>query len=180
MYRDFQARLARIQEPLKRRLKDNTIELAGVPVDTIRISYKKNDEGDITSRIIEKATVDQIIWPPLKNIPFRRLGKDGEKGYKITSLVESATDEKTAEIYKIVCTHGSKIDVGDILVRVFLDDEMDEPIVLVLKVAEVTGDFGTYMLINQQCKCVLETEDFDQKTLDIIGKMAERRLNVNF
>ena len=102
MYRDFQARLARIQEPLKRRLKDNTIELAGVPVDTIRISYKKNDEGDITSRIIEKATVDQIIWPPLKNIPFRRLGKNGENGYKITSLVESATDEKTAEIYKII------------------------------------------------------------------------------
>ena len=107
-------------------------------------------------------------------------GKDGENGYKITSLVESATDEKTAEIYKVGCTHNSMINVGDVLIRVFIDDDMKEPIVLALKVSEITGDFGTYMLINQQCICALETEDFDKKTLDIIGKMAERRLNLNF
>lgn len=177
--RDFQNRLAARQELIKRRIKDNNIELAGHPTDCIRIQYKKNDEGDITSRVISKATVESVIFPPLKDVPYRKISCDGSGSYKITSLVDSYNEEAT-ERYSLSFPKASDLNVGDLIVRVFLDPDVAEPIILVMKISEILGTFGHLMLLGQKCNCVLTTEDIPEKTLQVIGEMAKRRLAIGF
>lgn len=179
MYRDFQSRLAMKQEIIKRKIKDNNIELAANPTDCIRIQYTKDKDGDILSRQISKATVESIIWPALKDIPIRKLSNDGSGKYRITSLVDVANDEQNQN-FNLIFPHSSDLNVGDIIVRIFIDPDVKEPIILVVKITELLGEFGQMMLIGEKCNCVLETDTLPDKVVNIIGEMAERRLHINF
>lgn len=179
MYRDFQSRLAMKQEIIKRKVKDNLIEMASNPTDCIRIKYVKDKDGDVQSRIIEKATIEQIIWPALKDIPIRKLSTDSNGKYKITSLVNIANDEQNTN-FSLIFPHSSGLNVGDIIVRIFIDPDVREPIVLVVKISELLGEFGQMMLIGEKCNCVLETDTLPEKVVNVIGEMAKRRLSINF
>ena len=167
------------QERQKRRLTDNLIELAGNPTDCIRIHYKYNDEGDIESRIIENATVESVIFPPLKDVPYRKLTKE-KNSYKITSLVNIAAEGEASEKFTLTFTHASGLSVGDLIVRVFLDPDVEKPIILVLMVKEVLGTFGHQMLLTTKCNATLDMETLPEETEQVIGQMAERRLHIRF
>ena len=175
---------------IKRKILDNQVELAGNPTDVIRIQFKKNDEGDIESRIVSKADVINVIFPPLKEIPIRKIHKKKSDGYisedvgsyEITSLVGIASEDDTnyQEKFKLYFPHNIDLNIGDYLIRVFLDPDVKDPIILVLKVSEVLGTFTHSMLLWETCICTLDVEDIPPKLSNVIGSMAERRLHINF
>lgn len=186
MVRDFQSRLALKQEIMKRKILDNQIELAGNPTDCIRITCTRNDEGDITNRVISKATVDSIIWPPLKELPIRKIHKNkdttgqGKVSYQITSLVGMAEEGQNESMFKLYFPHNADLNVDDMIVRVFIDPDVEDPIILVVKIVEVLGTFGQMMLLSESANCALDTEDIPEKLANVIGEMAERRLHIKF
>lgn len=180
MNRTFQSRLAAKHGLIKRKILDNDIELAGHPTDCIRIHFKDNDEGDHNAWEVEEATIDSIIFPPLQDIPYRKISCDGSGKYQITSLAGAAEEGVSSEKFKLTFTHKSDIKTGDFIVRVFVDPDVSEPIILALKVTELLGTFGHLMLESQSCLCNLEMERFPTEVSQVIGEMAERRLHIKF
>lgn len=180
MKRTWQARLQMKHDIIKRKCMDNLIEHEGNPTDCIRIRVKKNDEGDITDRVIEKADIVHIVFPPLKDVPYRRLYKNERtKKLEITSL--PATGEPEAnEDFTIIAPHKEFLLNHDLIIRVMLDPDIETPIILALEITEPLGTFGGSMLIQSKFKCCLYNETLSEQTLDIIAEMAKRRLNLNF
>lgn len=177
--RTWQARLAMKQDIIRRKIQDNSISNAGVPIDCIRIKLKKNDEGDIVSRIIEKADVVSIVFPPLKDIPYRRLAGDLEHGYTLTSLVNSAAEDQ-AQNYEIYAPHNEVLTEDDLIIRIFQDPDTPMPIIVCLQVLEPLGTFGGAMLIGSKYKTNLYNENLNAETLHTIAEMAKRRLSLKF
>lgn len=178
--RNWQTRLAMKQDRLKRRIIDLQIEHEGAPTDCLRIRLKKDDEGDIQTRIIERADVIPVIFPPLTDVPYRRLGPTLDGGWEITSLPDSAGDE-AKKFYEVIVPHYAFLRPDDIIIRVMLDDDApDHPIILALQVLESLGDFGGSMLIKSKYKTNLYNEELSPKTLSLIATMAERRLKLGY
>lgn len=188
MVRDFQSRLSMKHDIIKRKVLDNQISLAGNPTDCIRIHVEKNDEGDKLSTIVKQADVISVVWPSLKDVPIRKIHKNNPDGYvnesignyTITSLVNIAGEGQNEQMFKLFFPHGADLNVDDLIVRVFIDPDVDYPIVIVVKVAEILGTFGQMMLISQSATCTLDAEDMPKELQNIIGEMAERRLHLQF
>lgn len=178
--RTYQDRLAMVHDNIKRKVADLQISHTGSAIDCIRMTLKKNDEGDITSRIIEKADVVSIIFPPLKDVPYRRLSKDPKGRLQLTSLVDAFSDEAKAN-YVIVAPHNDILMPDDLLIRIMQDhDTPDRPIILCLQVVESLGTFGGSMIIMSKYNTVLYNETLDENTLQIIVEMAKRRLHLKY
>ena len=109
MVRDFQKRLSIKHGIITRKILDNNIELEGTPQDCIRIRYKKTKDGDTEAWELLMADIQSIYFPPLDEVPFRKLKDNGEGKYKITSLVDSYSDENVDK-YKLIFTHTSDLD----------------------------------------------------------------------
>jgi len=182
-YRDFQARLGVIHDPMRRKLLDNTIGLIGTPTDCIRITVKKNDEGDKLSSKVEKADIVNIVFPPMIDVPYRYIKKTNAVGdrdaYQITSLVAATTDEEQKS-YEVSAPHGVSLDVGDLICRVFMDNEQTIPIVLVLEITEMLGTFGSSAIISHKYKSVIPIDKLPEAVSGVIAEMAQRRLNIRF
>lgn len=177
--RTYQQRLAMIQDRMKRKLLDNLLEHEGDATDCIRLRCKKNDEGDIQTRTIESADIVSVVFPPMKDVPYRRLIQTDENGYIITSLVSSGMEEFVNN-YQIRTSHYEMIQPNDLLIRVLQDPEVKMPIIYALEVIESLGTFGGEMLIQQSFNTCLYNEKLDPETIQIIGQMAKRRLNIGF
>lgn len=180
MTRTFQSRLAAKHGIIKRKILDNDIELAGNPTDCIRIHFKDNDEGDHESWVVEEATIESIIFPPLQDVPYRKISCNGYGKYQITSPVGLVEEGVPAEKFKLVFTHKSDLKTGDFIVRIFVDPDVSEPMILVMKITELLGTFGHLMLENQSCICNFETEKFPEEVAQAIGEIATRRLHIKF
>ena len=177
--RDFQNRLSMKLEPMKRKLLDNMVSLAGSATDCIRVTPITNDEGDLDYSDVKEATIDSIIFPPLPELPFRRIFKDEKVGYAI-SQVDLASDELLSQAFELVLPYESNINVGDLIIRVFLDPNNIGPTVLVLVVRELKGVFGANMLLKTRVNCTLFTEQLRPEALEVISEMAKRRLHIRF
>lgn len=178
--RTWQQRLAMKQDRIKRKIIDLQISHEGSPTDCIRIRTTKNDEGDILSRVIELADVIPVIFPPLKDVPYRRLGKTLDGTWTLDSLVDSAEESQTQN-YEITVPHSVYLRPDDLIIRVMLDDDTpDHPMIICLQVLESLGTFGGAMLIKSKFKTNLYNGQLSQDTLDIISKMAERRLKLGY
>lgn len=177
--RTYQQRLAMIQDRMKRKLLDNLLEHEGDATDCIRIRCTKNDEGDKITSTIQSADIVSVVFPPMKDIPYRRLIQTGENGYTITSLVTSGMEEFNTN-YQIKTPHYEMIQPNDLIIRVLQDPEVKMPIVYALEVIESLGTFGGEMLIQQSFNTCLYNEKLDPETLQIIGQMSKRRLNIGF
>lgn len=176
--RDYQSRLSMKLEPMKRKLLDNLISLTGAPTDCIRVKPIQNDEGDLDYSDVKEATIDSVIFPAIREVPFRRIYKDGKTGYKI-SPIEIAGEEANTN-FELVLPYESNIDVGDLIIRVFLDPHNIGPTVLCLVVKELKGTFGENMLLKTRVNCTLFTETLRPEALAVISEMAKRRLHINF
>ena len=135
MVRDFQKRLSIKHGIITRKILDNNIELEGTPQDCIRIRYKKTKDGDTEAWELLMADIQSIYFPPLDEVPFRKLKDNGEGKYKITSLVDSYSDENVDK-YKLIFTHKSDLMNGDLIIRVFHDPDVSEPIILVFELTD--------------------------------------------
>ena len=77
MVRDFQKRLSIKHGIITRKILDNNIELEGTPQDCIRIRYKKTKDGDTEAWELLMADIQSIYFPPLDEVPFRKLKDNG-------------------------------------------------------------------------------------------------------
>ena len=165
-------------EPMKRKLMDNLVSLAGNATDCIRVSFQKNDEGDLVYSDVKEATIDSIIFPPLDEIPFRRIFNDNKTGYSISPV--TLADEDMNKHFELVIPYSSNIDVDDLIIRIFLDPNNIAPTALVLQVSELKGTFGQNMLMQTRVNCTLFPEELRPEALKVISEMAKRRLHIQF
>lgn len=178
MYRSSQSRLLTKHDKIKRKLIDNSLEWLGTLTDTLRVRYMLNKEGDIMSRIIEKADVVNITWPALKDVPTRVI--EGESGaWRINSLV-SATTTDANQNYIIYAPKNKDLRVGDMLFRVFLDDDSTKPIILGVEIVEQLSTIGQQSILQNKYNCAIYTEQLPQEMIDIIVDFAQRRMKVKF
>ena len=178
MVRDFQKRLSIKHGIITRKILDNNIELEGTPQDCIRIRYKNTKAGDTEAWELLMADIQSIYFPPLDEVPFRKLKDNGEGKYKITSLVDSYSDENVDK-YKLIFTHKSDLMNGDLIIRVFHDPDVSEPIILVFELTELLGTFGD-MLESQSANSVLCSKDIPDEIAEVVSEMAKRRLKLGF
>lgn len=177
MYRDWQSRLAEKQELLKRKLLDNGTEMAGQATDCIHIKLKRDKEGDKISHIVERADVISVVFPPLVDVPIRKIKSEFSNVWQINSLVQSSEDNN---FYELEIPFSDNVDMDDLIVRVFVDPSTKRPTILALAVTETLGTFGIQMLLKLKYKCTLYTDPLPEKLLNTISQIAERRLKLKF
>lgn len=179
--RTWQQRLAMKQDNIRRKLIDLQIEHMGAPTDAIRLRLTRNDEGDVKTTVIALADVIPVVFPPLEDIPYRRIGGNIENGFTINSLVNAAAEENK-ENYQIYVPHGVYLVPDDLIIRVMLDpiDTPNHPSIFCLQVTEALGTFGGAMIIRSKYNTTLYNQDLSSDTLAIIAKMAERRLKLGY
>lgn len=175
----YQDRLAQKLDLKRRKLIDLAISHAGSATDAIRVRLSKNDEGDIISRVIEKADVIHVVFPPMEDVPYRRLSADKNSPYEITSPVASAEDD-SKKFYEIYTTHNAVLLPDDLIIRVMQDPEVDTPIILCLQVLEPLGTFGGTMLIKHKYKTDLYNETLSKEVIDVIYEMVKRRIFLGY
>jgi hypothetical protein len=182
MYRTFQSRIATKQDNIRRKLNDNLLTWVGLACDCIRIQTYTNREGDPLQHIVKEATIENIVFPPLRDVPIRDLiDKDGQ--YTLTSLVSSVVSPDQGEdkdYYIVSAPRNSKLSVNDLLFRVFLEPEARFPSVLPLEVSEKLGTIGGNSMISNSFKVAICTQELPQKIVDVIVAMAKRRGYIKF
>ena len=174
-YVNYQARAATIQDNIRRKLIKNQASLIGIPEEIISIKTTKNRDGDIITRIVNKALTANVVFPPMTDVPIRYLKKDDHNVWSITSLI-SAFAEDNQQIYTV--TSDNTLDVDDIIVRTFLMN--DKANVVCLEVKEVLATFGGNSIISNNYKVALYTQDLPQQMVDIIVDFAKRRQQVQY
>lgn len=179
--RTWQQRLAMKQDNIRRKLIDLQIEQIGAPTDCIRLRLTRNDEGDIKTAVIALADVIPVVFPPMEDVPYRRIGGNIEDGFTVNSLVNAAAEENK-EQYQIVVPHNVYLVPDDLIIRVMLDptDTPNHPLILCLQVTEALGTFGGAMIIKSKYNTTLYNHELSKDTLEIISKMAERRLHLGY
>jgi hypothetical protein len=178
----LQAKLAIKQDNLRRKIIDNSnIRNISTPVDCIRMHTKKSYEGDDLYWDIEKTDVISAAFPALTDVPFRKIKVDEKTHlWQLTSLVNSFDEENSEKVYKLSVPYNYDIDVGDMIFRIFIDEDIKYPIIIAMQVTELLGSFGGKKLIMQNVQCTIPTVTFPKEVIDTISKMAERRMRIGF
>jgi hypothetical protein len=199
MARTFQSRLGAFHDRLRRKLTDNQISLTAQAADCIRITYKRNKEGDIKSRVVDSADVVSVIFPILQDVPYRRLTKDAG-GLRIDTL--PAVTELFP--FQIMVPHNQYVYRDDLIFRIFRDqpdnaynadhdyyltdttstDMLDgthnittqSPIIMVLQIKEPLGTFGVESMIWSKYNCTYSDEVLPTEILETVVSLANRRL----
>lgn len=186
----FQGRLDKILERQKIKLNDNLIKLTGTPEDVIVIKKKTTQNGDIISKVIVDQKLINIIFPPLKDVPVRRITTEFEKGYKLVSLISSygegsdkglGKNQKDLTSIDITVPLDSDLNVGDEIIRVFVQENLVSSI-MVFDVLEITADMSNNAPLNLKAKIALSTEpiDMNKPTWQLITALSKRRLAANY
>ena len=192
--------MGHFHDKLRRKLVDNQIGLTGQAVDCIRVQNKKTRTGDIETRIVEDADVVSVILPILKDVPFRRLRKDGT-GIRLDTL-PTAMDLFP---FQILTPHKNKIYIGDLIFRILKDQDDDTyyddyvlgdgstdmldgihdpnlaaPIIQVLEVKEALGTFGVESMIWAKFNCTYNDQELPTEMLETVVDLANRRLRLGW
>lgn len=193
--------MGHFHDHLRRKLTDNLISLTGTAADCIRVKYKRTRAGDIETRVVEGADVVSVIFPILKDAPYRRLAKTGGQ-------ITIETLPTAVELFplQIMVPHNNSLYRDDLIFRIFRDasdadyapdyllsdpSTMDmadgigsltnqRPIILILQVKEVLGTFAMESLIWSKYNCTYSDEDLPQEMLDTVVELANRRLLLSF
>jgi hypothetical protein len=190
--------MGHFQDHIRRKLTDNMISLTGQAADCIRVKYKRTRNGDIETRVVEAADVVSVIFPILKDAPYRRLARN-VGGSEIT--IETLPTAMELFPLQIMVPHNNNIYRDDLIFRLFRDvselkykpdyllkdpstmDMMDgtaetdvRPIVLVLQVKENLGTFGVESLVWSKFNCTYSDEPLPQEMLDTVVELSNRRL----
>lgn len=177
----LQSRLGTINDGLRRKLIDNQLRLIGFISDCIRMKMRKTYEGDTTSYIVEMCDVIQVVFPPLEDVPFRKIKREKDSRiWQLTSLIGAFEDDMQQKAYTVQIPYNFDVDVGDMIFRIFVDKAQQYPIILAIQITELLGTIGAQQLIMQKCKCTIPTDNFPQEVVSTIQQMAERRLKINY
>ena len=166
---------------------DNQISLTGQAADTVRVRVKMTKQLDIDTRIVDSVDVVPVIFPPLVDVPyrrvndehFRRMGKDG-KANDHKMMVQVLPQMVELFPIEIMTTRGDRIYTGDLIFRVIMEPEMEYPLVLVLEVVDALGTFGTHSMIYSKFSAVYYNESLPDEIMDYVAATAIRRLNLEW
>jgi hypothetical protein len=167
---------------MRRKLLDaTTLYNISDATDCIRLHVRRSYEGDAVSLICEKADVINAVFPPLTDVPFRRIKRDKDtRSWQLTSLVGSFEDGEQQKQYTIQTPYEFDVDVDDLIFRIFTDENQEANIIVILQVKELLGTFGHSRLILQKSGCVIATEAMPAEILETVQLMAERRSKLGF
>lgn len=186
----FQGRLDKVLEKQKIKLYDNSIRLTGIPEDVLVIKRKTTINGDTISKVITDQKLVNCIFPVLKNVPVRKVTKEFENGYTLTSLVaahgegsaKGAKDTKDITTIDVLVPLDSNIDIDDTLIRVFIQEDTKINTVMVFNVVEIISDFSNNAPLNLKIKVSISTDpvDLNKPSYQLITALAKRRLAANY
>jgi hypothetical protein len=172
----IQQRLGAVQDRLRIKLLDNTQRLIADATDAIRIRERKSYEGDTLSVICEKADVINCVFPPLTEVPFRKIRREGRAGgYRLTGLVNEFEDGEQQKHYTVQIPIDDDVDVGDYIFRIMDVGRDDYNVLIALQVSELLGTFGHSHLILQKVGMVIPTDEIAPEIIDVMVKIAQRR-----
>lgn len=187
----FQGRLDKVLEKQKIKLHDNAIKLTGTPEDVLVLKRKTTINGDTISKVITDQKLVNCIFPVLKDIPIRKITKEFEKGYTLTSLVSAYGEgsskgfdkpEKNLTTIDVLVPLDANIDVDDVLVRVFVQNDIKSNTVMVFNVVEVVADFSNNAPLSTKVRLTVSTDpiDLNKPSYQLITALAKRRLAAKY
>jgi len=176
-----QARHAMIGDRLRRKCLDNQLYWISHATDVIRMRRRKTYEGDDISWLIEMCDVVSAVYPPLEDVPYRKVNVDEKTHiWSLTSLISAFEDDAADKFYSLQVPFEFNINEGDLLFRIMLDEAQKFPIIFPLQVTELLGTFGFMKIIMNKCKCVIPTEDIPKEVVETIHQMAKRRQIIRY
>ena len=177
----FQARHAQKGDLLRRKLIDNSLFWIGMATDVIRMRVRQTFEGDNTSWIVEKCDVISAVFPPLNDVPYRKINVDeGTRAWELTSLVSQFEEGEQEKNYAIQIPFEYDVDVNDLLFRILLDGAQRNPVIIPIRISEMLGTFGGMKIIMNKFNCAIETDNIPRKVIDTLQQMAIRRKIVGY
>ncbi|MCF0125973.1 MAG: hypothetical protein HUJ68_09540 [Clostridia bacterium] len=178
----LQGRLAQRQDNLRRKIIDKSnLRNVSSPVDCILCRLKEDYRGDAQGIQIKDIDIIPVVFPGLTEVPFRRLELDEvTKKWHMTSPIEAGEEGKQDKAYTLQVPWDIPLNVDDYITRIFVDEDINDPIIVVLQVKELVGDFGGLKMIMQKCKCVIPTYSLPDDIINTIYEMGQRRLKVGF
>lgn len=187
----YQARLDKVVERQKIRLRDNLIQITGIPEDVLIIHKKTTSTGDDASTVIKGNKIVNCIFPPLKDVPIRKVVTEFGEGYILTNIVSSygegnekgvGKEQKDITTIDVTFPVGADINVGDMLVRVFVQETVQQNTVMVFDVIDIMASFSNNVALTMKAKVALSTRpiDLNKPLYKLICRMAERRVAVNY
>lgn len=187
----FQGRLDKTLERQKIKLRDNLIKLTGTPEDVLVVKRKTTINGDLISKVITDQKIVNCIFPILKDVPIRKVTKEFEDGYTLTSLVSAYGDgsekgqkESTKGIttFDIIVPFDSDIDIGDTLIRVFVQESVKASTVMVFEVLEILSDFSNNAPLTTKVRVAISNDpiDLSKPSYKLIMALSKRRLAANY
>ena len=187
----FQGRLDKILEKQKIRLRDNLIKITGTPEDVLVMYEKTTSDGDPVSTVIKENKVVNCIFPQLKRVPLRKVTTEFGEGYTLTNLVASmgegsekgqGAQQKELTTVEVEFPLDADINVGDKIVRVFVQENVRANTIMVFDVIDTFGDFSNNRALTMTAKLALSTKPVDvtKPIYKLISVMAERRAEVGY
>lgn len=187
----FQGRLDKTLERQKIKLRDNLIKLTGTPEDVLVVKRKTTVNGDLISKVITDQKIVNCIFPILKDVPIRKVTKEFEDGYTLTSLVSAYGDgsekgqkESTKGIttFDIIVPFDSDIDIGDTLIRVFVQESVKASTVMVFEVLEILSDLSNNAPLTTKVRVAISNDpiDLSKPSYKLIMALSKRRVAANY
>jgi len=176
-----QSRLAMIQDNARRKLIDNNLYWISNPVDCIRMRLKKTYEGDTISYLVEMCDVISAVFPPLADVPYRKIQVDEKTHiWQLTSLISAFEDDAQEKFYTLQIPFEFNVNVDDLIFRIMIDEAQKWPIIIPIQITELLGTFGGLKIIMHKCKATIPTDNFPTEVVQTIQQMAQRRLRLGF
>jgi hypothetical protein len=177
----LQSRLAMIQDGSRRKLIDNQLRLIASAIDCIRIRRRKTYEGDDKSLIVEMADVIAVVFPPMNDVPVRKVVVDPQTHkWQLTALVSAFEDDSQEKFYSLSIPYNFNINVGDLIFRIFLDEDINSNSVVPIEITELLGTFGGQKMIMMKCKGVIPTDTFPEEIVETVQEMSIRRSKIGY
>ncbi len=181
MASSWQSRLSAKTNKISQKLIDNSIQISGVLTDTLVIRIKEDKHLDPISINLENITSVNMVFPKMEDIPlFRFLGSQ----YAPSDVASSFIDDEEKGPIVVYAPVTTKIDQGSLVVRVFEypnssianTPETTKPWVLILKVVDVLGTFGSRDMVWQKLNMTYPDTPITPELSSYIEQLAYRRL----
>ena len=170
---DFQARLGRKLDNIRKKVLDNNIRLSAHPTDMLRIHVERDTRShDLISRTIESAEIMPIILPKMEDIPLRHLIREGKD-----VLIPSMYPIQQEEYFEVYAPVECDLHEDDLLVRILYDSSPDisNPYVMVLQCKELLGTFGYSSLTWKKVITTFYDEELPARVINLVKKSILKR-----
>lgn len=188
----YQGRLDKKLENQKIQLRDNLIRLTGTPEDILVISKKVDSNLSTKSTIVKTHIVTNVIFPPLKDVPVRKVKQDFGSGYVLTNIVSAYGEgseqgsgqenpQQDLTTLTINLPLNSDIEKDNKIVKVFVQ-ENEINTIMVFDVLEVLSSYSNNSPLTLSAKIALSTDPIDpeKKIYKMITTLADRRITAGY